>query len=214
MGRCCAAALTTLRIIKPRRIRTDLILLDATWPRMNGFAVCRTLRRESAVPIILLTAPGKTQDRVRGLDAGADKCLVKPCECSELVAQVRALFRRRALNRRQFLSAHDRIVMGDIVLDRAARQAWQDNQPIDLHRKEFDLLRVLMERAGRSLSRHDLLDQVWGEEWAGDPRTLDVHICWLREKLECSSRTERYIETIRGYGYRLADPAVPAVGVA
>lgn len=194
-----------------RAEQPDLILLDVMLPKMDGFAVCRTLRRESAVPIIMLTARGQELDRVMGLEIGADDYIVKPFSFREMLARVRATLRRRELDRGGVSPPSERIVVGDIVLDRTARQVWRAHQQVELRQREFDLLCVLMENVGKAVPRHELLDQVWGENWIGDPRTLDVHIRWLREKIEDDPSTPRYIQTVRGYGYRFVDPdATPA----
>lgn len=189
-----------------RSAQPDLILLDVMLPRLDGFAVCRILRRESTVPIIMLTARGQELDRVMGLELGADDYIVKPFSFRELLARVRALLRRRELDRGQVSPPSERLTVGDIVLDRTARQVWRAGREVELRQREFDLLRVLMENAGKAMPRHELLDQVWGENWIGDPRTLDVHIRWLREKLEDDPSAPCYIQTVRGYGYRLVDP--------
>lgn len=191
-----------------RVAQPDLVLLDVMLPRMDGFAVCRTLRRESVVPIIMLSACGQERERIKGLEIGADDYIVKPFGFRELVARMRALLRRQTLNGGNGSSPGDRIVVGDIVLDRAAHQVWRAGRLINLRRREFDLLCVLMEKAGQAVSRHELLDQVWGEDWIGDPRTVDVHVCWLRGKLEADSSTPRYIQTVHGYGYRFVDPTL------
>jgi DNA-binding response OmpR family regulator len=183
-----------------RTVTPDLVLLDAQLPRMDGFAVCRTLRWESRVPILLLTT--RDEEQVRALELGADACLVKPFRFRELLARVHALLRRRALNGGNGHPPADRIAVGDIVLDRASRQAWRAGCPIRLRRREFDLLWALMEDAGRAIPRQELLARVWGKDWVGNPRTLDVHIRWLREKLEEDPSTPRYIQTLRGYGPR------------
>jgi len=186
-----------------------VILLDVMLPGVDGFTVCRTLRRESAVPILMLTARGQEMERVMGLELGADDYIVKPFSFRELLARVRAILRRRQLDQGEAPSPADRLTIGEIVLDRTARQVWRAGRPLELTQREFDLLRVLMEHAGQALHRHDLLDRVWGEDWIGDPRTLDVHIRWLREKIEDDPSAPRYIQTVRGYGYRFGDPAVP-----
>ncbi len=183
-----------------RAAAPDLVLLDARLPRMDGFAVCRTLRWESRVPILLFTI--RDEERVRALELGADGCLAKPVSLRELLARVRATLRRRALNGSHGALPGDRITLGDIVLDRASRQAWRAGRPLRLRRREFDLLWVLMENAGRAIPRQELLARVWGEDWVGNPRTLDVHIHWLREKLEEDPSAPRYIQTLRGYGHR------------
>lgn len=188
-----------------------LILLDVMLPKMDGFAVLRTLRRESAVPILMLTARGQEMDRVMGLEFGADDYVVKPFSFRELLARVRAMLRRRELDRGAVSPPSDRVVVGEIVLDRMARQVWRAGHLIELRQREFDLLCALMEHAGKAIPRHELLDRVWGEDWVGDPRTLDVHIRWLREKVEDEPSSPGYIQTVRGYGYRFEDPnASPA----
>ncbi len=199
-----------------RAAQPDLILLNVGLPRMDGLAVCRTLRHSSGqtlrcapnVPIILIAT--QEQERIRGLEFGADACLVEPFTFQEMLARVRAVLRRRGLNGGNGSSPGERIVVGDIVLDRATRQVWRAGRPIRLRQREFELLHVLMENAGRAVSRHELLGQVWGKGWAGNPRTrtLDVHVCWLREKLEDDPAAPQYIQTLRGYGHRFVDPAL------
>ncbi len=184
----------------------DLVLLDVMLPGMDGFTVCRMLRRESAVPIIMLTARGQELDRVMGLEIGADDYVVKPFSFRELLARVRATLRRRELDLGQASPPSERIAVGDMVLDRTARQVWRAGRLIELRQREFDLLCALMENLGKAVPRHELLDRVWGENWIGDPRTLDVHIRWLREKVEDDPSAPRYIQTVRGYGYRFVDP--------
>jgi DNA-binding response OmpR family regulator len=186
----------------------DVVLLDVMLPDMDGFAICKTLRAESAAPILMLTARGQEMDRVMGLELGADDYIVKPFSFRELLARVRAVLRRRELDRGQAPREADRTAVGDIVLDRTARQLWRRGALVELSPREFDLIVVLMENIGTALSRQELLDQVWGEEWVGNPRTLDVHIRWLREKIEDDSAAPVYIETVRGHGYRFVDPSV------
>lgn len=191
-----------------RAVQPDLILLDAMLPRRGGFAVCHTLRQESVVPIIMLSGPSEESDRVRGLEMGADDYIVEPYSFRELVARVRALLRRRELDRWQVSPPSDRIVVGDVVLDRTSRQVWRAGRLVEMSQREHDLLRVLMENAGEAISRQDLLDRVWGKGWIGDPHTLNVYICWLRRKLEDDPSAPRYIQTVlRSYGYRFVDPA-------
>ena len=190
-----------------RREQPDAILLDVMLPDMDGFAICRTLRRESATPILMLTARGQEMDRVMGLELGADDYIVKPFSFRELLARVRAVLRRRDLDRGPAPRTADRLTVGDIVLDRTARQLWRRGELLELSPREFDLMVVLMDHLGQALARQDLLDRVWGEEWIGNPRTLDVHIRWLREKIEDDAAAPVYIETVRGYGYRFAHPS-------
>ena len=193
-----------------RAAQPDLILLDAMLSQMDSFAACCTLRQESVVHIIMLTACGHETDRVKGLGIIADDYLVRPFSFQELVTRMQALLRRRELDF-QTSPLSDCIAVGDIVLNRAARQVWRAGRLVEMAPREYDLLCVLMENAGKLVSRQDLLDQVWGKGWIGDPRTLNVHICWLRQKLEDDPSAPRYIQTVRRYGYRLTDPAaVPA----
>jgi DNA-binding response OmpR family regulator len=187
----------------------DLVLLDVMLPEMDGFTVCRALRQHSAVPILMLTARGQELDRVMGLEIGADDYIVKPFSFRELVARIRAVLRRRALERGQSAPPSERFVVGDLVLDVTARQVWRQGRPLELRQREFELLHLLMAHTGRAMTRQALLDQVWGLEWVGDPRTLDVHIRWLREKVEDDPSAPRYIQTVRGYGYRLGHPHAP-----
>jgi DNA-binding response OmpR family regulator len=192
-----------------RSSQPDMILLDVMLPGMDGFTVCRTLRQESAVPIMMLTARGQEMERVMGLELGADDYIVKPFSFRELVARVRAALRRQQLNRRQPQASDSQRIIGRIVLDRVARQVWRNGELIQLSLREFDLLCALMERSGEAQARGALLDRVWGENWIGDPRTLDVHIRWLREKIEDDPSAPVYIQTVRGFGYRFVDPDAP-----
>ena len=188
-----------------RSVNPDLLLLDVMLPGIDGFAICRALRKESTMPILMLTARGQEMERVMGLELGADDYIVKPFSFRELLARVRATLRRRDLDRGAEIP-HDQLTVGDMVLDRTARQVWRGERLIELTQREFDLLLALMLRAGEAVARQDLLDTVWGETWIGDMRTLDVHIRWLREKVEDDPSNPRYIETVRGYGYRFTDP--------
>ncbi len=189
-----------------RRENPDVILLDVRLPDTDGFTILRTLRGELATPIIMVTARGQELDRVMGLESGADDYIVKPFSFRELLARVRAVLRRRALDRGAIAPAADRMTAGDLVLDRTARQVWKSGKPVELSPREFELLLVLMEHSGQALSRQELLDRAWGEEWVGDPRTLDVHIRWLREKIEQDAADPVYIQTVRGHGYRFEQP--------
>jgi DNA-binding response OmpR family regulator len=187
----------------------DVILLDVMLPGPDGFATMRTLRAESSVPILMVTARGQEMDRVMGLELGADDYIVKPFSFRELLARVRAVLRRRAPEQATSTAPPDRLTIGKIVLDRSGRQAWRDGRPLELSQREFDLLQVLMEHCGQAIARQDLLDLVWGKEWIGDTRTLDVHVRWLREKLEKNPSAPRYLLTLRGFGYRFVDPDAP-----
>jgi len=142
---------------------------------------------------------------VTGLEVGADDYVTKPFSFRELVARIRAMLRRRELDREAFPAPQDRITVGEITVDRLARRVWRAGRVVELRQREFQLLDVLISHAGRALSRRELLDAVWGQDWVGDPRTLDVHIRWLREKLEADPSRPRYLHTVRGYGYRFED---------
>jgi DNA-binding response OmpR family regulator len=181
----------------------DLIVLDIMLPGMDGWETCRRLRQESTVPIIMLTARGQEIDRVLGLEIGADDYLAKPFSFRELLARIRAVFRRMAFEETADMP---QIQIGDVHLDAAAHKVYKKKQELTLTQKEYDLLHVLMSHAGRVVSRADLLDQVWGVEWLGDTRTLDVHIRWVREKVEEYPSQPRYVQTVRGVGYRFATP--------
>jgi len=181
----------------------DLIVLDIMLPGMDGWETCRRLRQESTVPIIMLTARGQEIDRVLGLEMGADDYLAKPFSFRELLARIRAVFRRMAFEE---TAKTPHIQIGDVHVDVAAHKVYKKKQELTLTQKEYDLLHALMSQAGRVVSRADLLDQVWGVEWLGDTRTLDVHIRWVREKVEEDPSQPRYVQTVRGVGYRFATP--------
>jgi DNA-binding response OmpR family regulator len=182
----------------------DLIVLDIWLPGIDGWEVCRQIRQRSTVPIIMLTARGQELDRVLGLELGADDYLPKPFSFRELLARVRAIFRR--INFETVSQTTQQIQIGDVRLDPAAHRIYKQDQELTLTQKEYDLLHALMARAGAVVSRAELLDQVWGVDWLGDTRTLDVHIRWVREKVEEIPSQPRYIQTVRGVGYRFAEP--------
>jgi two-component system, OmpR family, response regulator RegX3 len=182
--------------------RPDLVLLDVMLPDGSGFEVARELRRGSRVPIIMLTARGEEADRVAGLELGADDYVVKPFSARELVARVRAVLRRvaEAGERRP----EGAIAIGDVRLDTDRRSAAFRGDELELSRKEFDLLRLLMENAGSVVTRERLIDEVWDTNWFGSTKTLDVHISGLRKKLGDDSAAPRYVHTVRGVGFRFA----------
>ena len=182
----------------------DLVLLDVMMPGMQGWEVCRALRRESAVPILMLTARGEEMDRVLGLELGADDYVVKPFSFRELLARIRANLRRSALSQPAVESADTPPEsIGPIAIDRRRHQVTRHGEVVALTTREYDLLLALLDANGAVVRRGDLLDRVWGETWVGDPRTVDVHIRWLREKLEDEPGSPRLILTVRGVGYRL-----------
>ena len=177
----------------------SLVLLDIMLPQMDGWQVCRELRRQSTVPILMLTALGEEVDRILGLELGADDYLTKPFSTRELVARIRAMLRRVRLDRRP---AAQELATGALRLNLDTRQVFKDGQELTLRYKEFELLSLLFTRHGEVVTRAELFDEVWGTEWLGDTRTLDVHIRWLREKIEDDASNPRYIRTVRGVGYR------------
>jgi DNA-binding response OmpR family regulator len=182
----------------------DLIVLDIMLPTMSGIEVCRRLRKDSAVPVIMLTARGEEIDRVLGLEVGADDYLAKPFSFRELLARIRSILRRVELDRQ--VTQLQPVTLGDLSLDPVARRVYKGKQELQLSAREFDLLTTLIKNAGRALSREELLSEVWGEDWIGDPRTLDVHVRWLRLKVEDDPASPVYIQTVRGHGYRFAGP--------
>jgi DNA-binding response OmpR family regulator len=188
------AALNLAREHKP-----DLILLDVMLPQLDGLTVCRTLRHESDVPILLLTARSGEVDRIVGLDSGADDYIVKPFSLGELYARLRAVTRRGAR------TPSTRLESGDLVLDLLAHRVSRGGKVLELPPKEFDLLAELIRHKGAVLTRDLLLQQVWGYDFGGDTRTVDVHIRGLREKIEPDPANPTRIETVRGIGYRFSE---------
>ncbi|HEX6306080.1 MAG TPA: response regulator transcription factor [Anaerolineales bacterium] len=186
------------------KFQPDIVVLDIMLPGMSGLEVCRRLRTQSAIPVIMLTARSEEIDRVMGLEGGADDYLVKPFSFRELLARIRAILRRVELDHQTLQDKS--ITIGELTLDPLSRRAYKDSQEVELSAREFDLLAALMRHAGQALSREDLHDEVWGKEWVGDPRTLAVHIRWLRLKVEDDPASPNYIQTVRGYGYRFAGP--------
>ena len=186
-----------------RTAQPDLVLLDVMMPGMQGWEVCRELRRESDVPILMLTARGEEMDRVLGLELGADDYIVKPFSFRELLARIRANLRRVALMRTAEPSQESTITIGPLTIDRRRHSVQRRGEPVALSQREYDVLLALVDANGAVIRRDDLLDRVWGETWVGSPRTLDVHIRWLREKLEDQPENPVIILTVRGVGYRV-----------
>ena len=180
----------------------DLIILDLMMPKIDGLQACMRIREFSNVPIIMLTARSEDADKIIGFECGADDYITKPFNILELKARVRALLRRAGMAAQQS-GAGAKLTMGHIVLDPDARAAWKDGQSVDLTAKEFDLMELLMRNPNRVYSRENLLNVVWGYEYAGDYRTVDVHVRRLREKLELDPANPEYILTKWGVGYYL-----------
>jgi DNA-binding response OmpR family regulator len=187
-----------------RREQPDLIVLDIMLPRLDGFSVCRIIRQESDVPIMMLTARQDEVDRIAGLELGADDYISKPFSLGEFLARVRAIMRRS--ERQPRAGAREVLEAGALRVDTSSRRAWRENNELTLPQKEFDLLTCLVRNRGIALSRDLLLERVWGLDFIGDSRTVDVHIRWLREKIEPDPARPRYIQTVRGVGYRFEAP--------
>jgi DNA-binding response OmpR family regulator len=179
--------------------RPDLIILDLMLPKMDGLEVCRMLRRDMATPILMLTAKTEEVDKVVGLEIGADDFVTKPFGMRELIARVRALLRRAEQGPP---AASETLSAGDIAVDTARRQAFRAGQPLPLKPKEYELLAFLLRNRSRAFTRDQLLNQVWGYDFAGDSRTVDVHVRWLREKIEEEPSKPARLITVRGTGYR------------
>ncbi len=177
----------------------DLILLDLMLPELDGLSLCRMLRRDSQVPIIMLTARGTEMDKIAGLETGADDYVVKPFSLGELLARVRANLRRTTTDTR---AAAARLQAGDLTLDLLGRRATLNGVEVKFTHREFDLLAELMRNQGAVLSRDLLLTRVWGYDYVGDSHTVDVHIRWLREKIEIDPSAPQRLTTVRGVGYR------------
>ena len=186
-----------------RIVRPDLVLLDIGLPDGSGLDVCRALRASSNVPIIILSARGEEADRVVGLELGADDYVVKPFSAREVIARIRAVLRRASAPGG---AADGPIEIGAVRLDPARRTASVDGAPLELARKEFDLLALLMREAGTVVPRERLIDEVWDVNWFGSTKTLDVHVSALRKKLDDDAADSRFIHTVRGVGFRFASP--------
>lgn len=184
--------------------KPDVIVLDVMMPGLDGWQVCQAIRQHSTVPIIMLTALDDSVDHIKGLELGADDYLVKPFGFKELEAHVRAMLRRVNLDTGK--DRPQRIVVGDIALDLLAHVVTLRGDEIPLRQKEFEILTLLLTNLGSVITRERLFDEVWGTDWLGDTRTLDVHMSWLRAKLEDDPAHPVYLQTVRGVGYRLVDP--------
>jgi two-component system, OmpR family, response regulator len=187
-------ALEAARVSKP-----DLIIMDIMLPKMSGFEVCRILRKEMPVPIIMLTARDDEIDKVTGLDLGADDYMTKPFSMRELMARIRAMLRRVEI---QTVTPETPVKFGDLEIDILHHVITRAGITLNLSPKEFDLLVFLTTNKGLVFSRDQLLEKVWGYEYSGDTRTVDVHIRWLREKIEDNPEEPKHLITIRGVGYK------------
>src|SRR5512134_2534213 len=196
------AALDSARKLKP-----DLIVLDLMLPEIDGFEVCRILRKEMTTPILMLTARDDEIDRVVGLEVGADDYLTKPFSMRELMARVKAQLRRSRLVREELASLkpetkHDTLKFENLIINRTRQEVTLDNEPLPLKPQEYQLLLFFAEHKGQMLSREFILERVWGWDFIGDSRTVDVHVRWLRQKIEPDAGSPKRIVTVRGGGYR------------
>ncbi len=198
IARTAAEAVSSAGQMEP-----DLVLLDLNLPDGDGSDVCRTLRKSSDVPIVMLTARGTEMDRVLGLELGADDYVVKPFSSRELISRIRAVLRRA---RSDSQAPAEPIEVGALRIDPGARSVLLSGEPVKLARREFDLLAELARNAGQVVTREDLMSRVWDVNWFGSTKTLDVHIRTLRRKLGDDSANPRFIETLRGVGFRLLTP--------
>jgi two-component system OmpR family response regulator len=186
-----------------RREKPDLIILDIMLPKLSGFEVCRILRKETTIPILMLTAKIDETDKIVGLEIGADDYMTKPFNLRELLARVGAMLRRARMVEMQPGPREALLKVGDIEVDIARHKASKGAAMLDLTPKEFDLLAFLARNKGFVFSRDQLLEKVWGYDFAGDTRTVDVHVRWLRQKIETDPNNPKHLVTVRGTGYKL-----------
>jgi two-component system response regulator RegX3 len=187
-----------------RRLDLDLVLLDLNLPDTDGWDVARELRRHGDIPILMLTARSTEMDRIVGLELGADDYVVKPFSGPEVIARIRAVLRRT--QRAVSTTPVEPVTVGGLTIDFGARRATVDGSELQLSRKEFDLLAELVRNAGKVVSREELMDRVWDENWFGSTKTLDTHVGWLRRKLGDDPAAPRYLHTVRGVGFRFSPP--------
>ncbi|EHK2354645.1 response regulator transcription factor [Clostridium perfringens] len=183
-----------------REFKFDLILLDLMLPEIDGLEVCKEIRRNeetSDIPVMMITAKGEEFDKVLGLELGADDYITKPFSIRELMARVKALLRRSNVKKEENI-----IKFGDVVVNFKTREVTKGTQNVELTLKEFELLKLLIKNKGNILTRELLLDKIWGYEYIGETRTVDVHIRHLRKKIESDDKNPQYIQTIRGVGYK------------
>jgi len=181
----------------------DLVILDVMLPELDGLEVCRIIRKDNDVPIIFLTAKDQEMDRVVGLELGADDYVVKPFSMRELLARVKAMLRRQRV-KDSFTKDHleEVLVSGSLSLNTASRILTRDGEILDIKPRAFDLLLLLMQNKGRAFSREQILERLWGTDFYGDTRTVDVHIRWIREKIEDDPSDPTKLKTVRSIGYR------------
>ena len=191
-------------LLRFREERPELVVLDLMLPELSGIEVCRIIRQESGVPILMLTAKISEIDKVLGLELGADDYVTKPFSLRELTARIRALLRR---TEQPSVEGPATVGLGDLTIDLAGHRLLRDGAPVPIKPKVFELLAFLLRHPGQVLGRDQLLEQVWGYEYAGETRTVDVHVHWLRAAIEPDPARPRFVETVRGVGYVFRRPA-------
>ena len=190
-------------LVKFRELRPDLLVLDLMLPELSGIEVCRIIRQESGVPILMLTAKSAELDKVVGLELGADDYVTKPFSLRELTARIRALLRRTD---QPAVEGPAAVTLGELTIDLAGHRILRDGAPVPVKPKVFELLAFLLRHPGQVFSREQLLEQVWGYDYAGETRTVDVHVHWLRAAIEPDPASPSYLHTVRGVGYVLRRP--------
>ena len=208
--RVVAAADGREALTRFRAERPDLVLLDLMLPELSGIEVCRIIRAESGVPIVMLTAKDSELDKVVGLELGADDYVTKPFSLRELSARIRALFRRSEQVAASAASTPAVVDLGRVQIDLAGHRILRDGEAVAIKPKAFELLAFLLRHPGQAFTRDQLLEHVWGYDYAGETRTVDVHVHWLRTTLEDDAAAPRFIHTVRGVGYVFRRPQAAA----
>jgi DNA-binding response OmpR family regulator len=189
-----------------RSNKPDLLILDVMLPGLDGFEICRILRNEMTVPILMLTAKVEEIDKIVGLELGADDYMTKPFSFRELLARVRALLRRVEISAHEAISGTDAvpssIKIGELTVNFSSYQAYLLDKELALNHREFALLAFLVKNRGQTFTREQLLEKVWGYDYTGDTRTVDVHIRWVRQKIEADPANPQWLLTVRGVGYK------------
>ncbi len=191
-------------LLRFREHRPDLVVLDLMLPELSGVEVCRILRQEAGVPILMLTAKSSEIDKVLGLELGADDYVTKPFSLRELIARIHAVLRR---TEQPAVEGPTTVSVGDVTVDLAGHRLLRDGDPVPVKPKVFELLAFLLRHPGQVFSREQLLRDVWGYDYAGETRTVDVHVHWLRTAIEPDPTTPSLIQTVRGVGYVFRRPA-------
>ena len=204
--RIVAAADGRDALVRFRADKPDLVLLDLMLPELSGIEVCRIIRAESGVPIVMLTAKDSELDKVVGLELGADDYVTKPFSLRELSARIRALFRRSEQLAAPDAASPSVVDLGRVPVDLAGHRLLRDGAPVAIKPKAFELLAFLLRNPGQAFTRDQLLERVWGYDYAGETRTVDVHVHWLRSTLEDDAASPQFIHTVRGVGYVFRRP--------